>query len=107
MKFAYLHIGKNFIENSTKLSYRIHDIVRVTSSSSIPTICIRFFDISSSVIPPTDPALFEYEPIQQFFADPNYLITTTNNNDALLPFDIPMLRISWLRLLQRLLPYKR
>ena len=36
-------------------------------------------------MPPTDPSLFEYEPIQQFFADPNYLLNTNNNNNNALP----------------------
>ena len=54
MKFAYVHIGSNFVEKSTNISYRINDIVRVTSASSIPTICLQFYDISSSLIPPTD-----------------------------------------------------
>ena len=45
VKFAYLHIGKDFVEKSTDTSYRIHDIVRVTSSSSLSTLCLQFFDI--------------------------------------------------------------
>ena len=63
MKFAYIHVGHNFVEKSTNISNRINDIVRVTSASSIPTICLQFYDISSSLIPPTDSAFFEYEPI--------------------------------------------
>ena len=74
----YLHIGKNFIEKSTNISYRIHDIVCVTSSLSLLTLCLKFFDISSNLTPSTDPSLFEYEPIQQFFADPNYIINTND-----------------------------
>ena len=83
LKFAYLHIGKDFIEKSTNISYRIHDIVCVTSSSSLPTLCLQFFDISSNLTPPTDPFLFEYEPIQQFFADINYIINNNNSTIAL------------------------
>ena len=79
MKFAYSHVGYNFVEKSTNISYRINDIVRVTSSSSLPTICLQFYDISSSLIPPTDSSLFEYEPITQFLADSNYLL---NNNNS-------------------------
>ena len=57
VNFAYLHIGKNFFEKSTNISYRIRDIIRVTPSSSLPTICFQFFDLSSSPIPPTDSLL--------------------------------------------------
>ena len=64
VKFAYLHIGKNFVENSTKLFYIIHHIVRVISSSSLPTLCLQFYDIISFLLPPADPSLFEYELIQ-------------------------------------------
>ena len=81
LKFAYSHIDKKFVEKSTNINYRINDIVRATSTSSIPTLCRQFFDISSSITPPSNPSLFEYEPIQQFFADPNYLLN--NNTDAL------------------------
>ena len=81
-KFAYLHIGKSFIEKSTNISYRIHDIFRVTSPP--PTLCLQFFDISSSLTPPRDSSLFEYESIKQFFADPNYLINTNDTINLLI-----------------------
>ena len=83
IKFAYLTFGKDFIKKSTNISYRIHDIVRVTSSSSLPTLCLQFVDISSNLTPPTDSFLFEYEPIQQFFADKNYIINNNNSNIVL------------------------
>ena len=79
MKFAYLHIGKDLVEKSTNISYRIHDIVRVTFSSlELPTLCLQFFDISPSLIPPSDPSLFEYEPIQQYFTDTSYIFHNNN-----------------------------
>ena len=88
--FAYLHIGKNFVEKFTNISYRIHDIVRVTSSSSrhIANLCLQFFDTSSSLTPPTDSSLSEYEPIYTtfFFADTNYIV---NNNNAYTPIPLP------------------
>ena len=84
-KFAYLHIGNNFIEKSANLSHCIHDIARVTSPSSPPTICRQLYDISSSLTPPDDRSLFEYEPIQQYFADPNYINNNNNNNNNALP----------------------
>ena len=54
----YLHIGKDFVETYTDISYRIYDIVHITSSSSLPTLCLQFFDISSSFTPSIYPSIF-------------------------------------------------
>ena len=32
--------------------------------------------------PPRDPSLYEYEPIEQFFLDKNYILNNNNNNNT-------------------------
>ena len=78
-----LQISNLPISILVRISYRIHDIVRVTSSSSFTTLCLQFFDVSSNLTPPTDSSLFDYQPIQQFFADKNCIINNNNSNIAL------------------------
>jgi hypothetical protein len=78
-KFAYPHIGRSFVEKNTNTTYRITDIVMVSSNSTQPTSCVKFYDISLYKSPPSDVNLYEYESIHEFFADTNYVFTTPSS----------------------------
>ena len=67
IRFAYKHITNTFLESDTKITYQLHDIVRLSSGLSAATPCFQVFNTSRFKKPPSDPSLYQYEPIEQFF----------------------------------------
>ena len=78
-KFAYPHIGRSFVEKDTNTTYRITDIVTVASPLTTPTACVKFYDVSLYSSPYTDSDLYEYESIQDFFSDANYVFSSISS----------------------------
>ena len=65
IRFAFKHLNNNFLESDTKITYQLHDIVRLSSGLSAGSS--QFFDTFRFKKTPFDPALYEYEPIAHFF----------------------------------------
>ena len=88
IRFAYAHLGNTFQEANTKTSYLLHVIVKLSSGLSAAASCFQFYDISRFKKPPVSPALYEYEPIAQFFLDKNYKLNNHNIYIYIYIFDV-------------------
>ena len=81
IRFAYKHLGNTFKEIDTDISYRFHDIVKLSNSLSAVTPCFQFYSTSLYSTPPASASPYEYEPIEQIFLDKNYKLNNNSNNN--------------------------
>ena len=75
-KRYYNYIGRTFQDKSNGSSYEIVDIVTSSAPDNAAVITFKFFDTSTFSVPPSLDDLFEYEEIDQFLADKNYVFTS-------------------------------
>jgi hypothetical protein len=71
-KFAFTYLQQCFTDTATSTSYRIHDIVRLSTSEVDNIYCFQYYDVEKFSVPPTSNSDFEYEPIEEVIQDSNY-----------------------------------
>jgi hypothetical protein len=60
-QFAFEYAQKTFVDLADNTSYRIHDVVRLSSANTANVYFFRYYDTALFPLPPTQASDFEYE----------------------------------------------